>query len=191
MTTELPTIPHASEPGRADYPLNLKEPLSKLPAFEALCAAAREEMLIQEAKKRFSRPQAEADHEAATAELRKNPTPENLEALKTLGGLESRRRAYAEHEGALSEDIRSLRKKNLPVLEEVTRIIIEVYLLRAREARAEIEAVFEKHKLPTPAPETIEAPFWNTARWHKHNLQLTRDGYGMNFDQYIQQLVGI
>ena len=191
MTTELPTIPHTTFPGRADHPISgLGEALAKLPAFETLRAAAKEEALINQAAEKFSRKQADADFEAASKALRQNPTPENLAALKNLGGREQRRAAYEEHSIAIREDLRCLRKKNFPALEAVSRIAIDICLLRAREARSEIDGVFQKHHLPTPAPESIEAPFWNTARWYVENLRMSGQGFGMAFDRLVKQLVG-
>lgn len=189
MTTELPTIPHTTHHGRADHPLKgLGEALEKLPAFKTLRQAAAEESVLHAAAEKFSRQQADADHEAAAAALRQNPTAENLARLKDLGGLEQRRRAYEEHASAIREDLRKLRRKNFPVLEQVTAAVIEIFLLRARQARAEIDAIFEKHNLPTPEAGTIESGFWATARWYQHNLKISEEGFGMAFGRLVEQL---
>jgi len=189
MTTELPTIPHTNHHGRADHPLTgLREALEKLPAFKTLCQAAAEESVLQAAADKFTRQQADADHEAAAAALRKNPTTENLARLKDLGGRDQRRRAYEEHGSAIHEDLRKLRRKNFLVLEEVTSAVIEIFLLRARQARAEIDAIFQTHNLPPPEAETIEAPFWATARWYQHNLKISEEGFGMAFGRLVEQL---
>lgn len=189
MSNELLTIPHTTHHGRADHPLKgLAEALEKIPAFKTLCKAAAEESLFQAAGDKFSRQQADADHEAASAALRQNPNAENMARLKDLGGLDQRRRAYEEHAAAIREDLRKLRRKNFPVLEQVTFAVIEIFLLHARQARADIDAAFEKHNLPTPEAGTIEAPFWATARWYQHNLKISEEGFGMAFGRLVEQL---
>jgi len=169
-TTELPPMSEAlSDVLRyelipvvaAPLPASLLAEIQSAPELPALRQfAARENELIA-AQGALSSFAAKADAAAETAALRENPTPANVEKLKSLPTLEARTAAYDEQARFLNNDQKRIRMEAREPRASLALRVAARFLELRDEAAADEAAVFQKHGLPVP--ESQVAPHYYRA----------------------------
>jgi hypothetical protein len=177
-------LPIASAPVAAalsDAVRNSKE-------FRELQDASKEESALIEVQRQFSRQAAIDDHQAEVEKLRSSPSPDNIAALKRSTTLDERMERYGFQHQAFGEKIAKLRKKSLPAMQSLTRIIVERLLKNGEEAEAEERALYSGRGLPSPSYSAIKDHFVRAAQELRDNLHLQeRSGMGLRFEKFLNQ----
>jgi hypothetical protein len=115
--------------------------LRELATLEDALAAAAE---------KFGEPEARAEHEAATADLRSNPTAGNVEKLKKLGSLDVILNHYGIERRKLEAAALDVRRNALPIIDSSTRRLVARLVDLAEVAREDEVRLFEAWGIPAP-----------------------------------------
>jgi hypothetical protein len=189
-TAQLPPLPEIPDEllpvTAAPLPPSLLKEIQALPEIPEIQGHAAREKTILAAIHSMSTESARRDASAEAASLRANPTPANIEKLKTIQPLESRIAAYEEQCRQLLQDQKRLRREAYePRAKLVAYVAARLVEIRA-EASAEESAVFEKHGLPFPESRAA-AHFTRTLQGLIGELKRELEtGYGPNLEKFLQ-----
>lgn len=125
------------------------------PELGELSALAIVEESYSQAAEKFSEGEAKSEHEAQSAELRSDPTPANIEKLKTLGSLAEKLGHFGAEYRKLQGAAFEVRKSGLPMIDAVTRRLCARLMALADEARADEIRLFSDWGLTAPEPSEI------------------------------------
>jgi hypothetical protein len=196
-TTELPAMSEALSDilcqdlipvVAAPLPASLRAEIKSAPELPALCQFAIRENELIVAQGALSSFAAKADAAAETAALRENPTPANVEKLKSLPPLAARIAAYDEQARFLSADQKRIRIEARELRASLALRVAARFVELRDAAAADEAAVFQKHGLPVP--ESQAAPhYYRAAQEILRDLQREfESGVGFTLQRFLQGL---
>ena len=141
------------------------------PDLAKLRELANLEDALAEAAEKFGESEARAEHEAAAAELRSNPTAANVEKLKKLGSLDVILAHYGSERRKLEAAALDVRRTALPIIESSTRRLVARLVELAEVARADEVRLFEAWGIPAPEISSILPHIHRTIQEIAENLR--------------------
>jgi hypothetical protein len=157
----LPHVPPIVIPVEAiKYGPLIKSDMKRLaPELPELARLAEQESRILAAADQFTTNKAREDHKKEATELAADPTPENLQRLKSIGSVEARMSNYAEQHSRLRSEAEKLRRQAADPIRSVSIRLLERLEELATSAESEERAVFEKWNVPTSFESRVRPHF--------------------------------
>lgn len=149
---------------RADVPAIAGAELAELQSN------AREEAALAVAAESLTEASAKAEYEAMAEQLRKSPTPENVQKLKDLPPLAAMLDHYHRERHALMRAGKELRKKSLPAIEAVSCRLVARVIELADVARQEEAALYASWGVQPPSDSFISRHLMRSAQEIAINL---------------------
>jgi hypothetical protein len=149
-TTEFPSVVPGLEPvNAAGYQALIQREIPNLvPELGEIVRLGEREAQTLEAAAQFSQSSARQDYEREAAELRLDPSAENMERLKSIGSMADRIDNYTRQHRALDEDALAIRKQAHPLIKEATARLIHRLGELAEQAEAEEAEVLKRWCIP-------------------------------------------
>ena len=126
------------------------------PELPDLTRLAERESRLLEAAAEFSDQKAREDHEAESRALRADPSPANIEKLKSIGSIEERRASYAVQYRGLHAEADKITREAMPLVKAIGERLSRRLGELSREAAEEELAVFKKWGIAAPAPRVAD-----------------------------------